>query len=490
MVLKIKCNDFITPLKSAVDLLKLGCQKGVEFELDNENLCLNDNSNVIDYGSYDKNQLSSNICFMSDDEDDSSDDGEYMTEMERLYRKMKRIKNSDITPEQDGGVLKQMKKPGFGKTVPEKALVQIHYNAYSEIGQPPYDSTRMRGEPMKLRLGQGASILGLELAILSMAKHEISRFLIHYSYGYGEMGCPPRIPPKATLIIDLEVMSFTEQDGVDDYYDLTPEERRAKLKYVDIEKVVNVETAEGKQYFDSKNYQKASYKYSRAQNILEEYHLKNDEEEKLWTKQLLKVYTNSAICHHNLKQFGRTIHFCNEILKKDKNNVKAHYFKGKALHGIGNFLEAKNSLKLARNLDPSNTAISSALQSLAKSMKEQELFEKNMCQKMFSKPIYNAKSDTDVFSGTEKKEETPKDEGDQQTCSEDFRNLVEEQLQKFQKESDMTEMPFPCIQMNNLEIACILETADKLGLGIRKRGTGSQLRYEVHKKCIQPDEAK
>ncbi|KAH9515147.1 Inactive peptidyl-prolyl cis-trans isomerase fkbp6 [Bulinus truncatus] len=305
----------------------------------------------------------------------------------------------------------------------------------------------------------------------------MSRFLIQPDYAYGEMGCPPRIPPKAKLIMDVEVLNFTEQDGVDDYYDLSPEERRTKLKFADIEKVVNAETAEAKQYFDNKNYQKAALKYGHAQSILDDYHLKDENEQKLWIKQCLRVFLNLAICHHHLRHYGRAIHFCNEVLEKDKNNVKALYFKGKALLGLCKFTDAKESLKRARTLEPSNTTIANALQTLAKSMKEHELFEKNMCQKMFSKPL------SDLTTSTEKKESYK----DVEQCSKEFRNLVEQQLLKFQKDSDMTEMPFPSIHMTEVEIACILETAEKLGMDIKKRGTGSQIRYEVHKKSVKPE---
>ncbi|KAH9515152.1 Inactive peptidyl-prolyl cis-trans isomerase fkbp6 [Bulinus truncatus] len=229
-------NEPITLLKKAVDLKDLedpNCGE-VEFELDNANLCLDEN-NIIsaENEDFDKNQVADNICFISDDEGDD-DEIEYLTEMEQLLRKMKKLKNSDITLAKDGGVLKQLRKPGIGKTVPQGAVVFVHYNAYTEVGQPPYDSTRLRGDPVKLRLGQGNCIEGLEIAILSMAKSELSRFLIQPDYAYGEMGCPPRIPPKAKLIMDVEVLNFTEQDGVDDYYDLSPHELQWKEKRLDL----------------------------------------------------------------------------------------------------------------------------------------------------------------------------------------------------------------------------------------------------------------
>lgn len=67
----------------------------------------------------------------------------------------------------------------------------------------------------------------------------------------------------------------------------------------------------------------------QAQNVLEAYNLKNAEEERLWKKQILKVYVNCAICCDKIGHFGRTITYCNQALELDRSCVKAHYFKGK-----------------------------------------------------------------------------------------------------------------------------------------------------------------
>ena len=73
--------------------------------------------------------MASNICSLSDDEEDAEDeevdsDGEYLTEMQRLERKMKKLEDSDITPAKDGGILKQKKVLGVGGVIPPGSLVK------------------------------------------------------------------------------------------------------------------------------------------------------------------------------------------------------------------------------------------------------------------------------------------------------------------------------------------------------------------------------
>ncbi len=41
-------------------------------------------------------------------------------------------------------------------------------------------------------------IEGWEIAVSSMKKEELSRFIVAPDYAYGALGCPPRIPKDAT----------------------------------------------------------------------------------------------------------------------------------------------------------------------------------------------------------------------------------------------------------------------------------------------------
>ena len=92
-------------------------------------------------------------------------------------------------------------KPGYGIVVPEAACVTVHYNAYVEYGYEPYDSSWLRGRPIRFRLNRSCVIPGLDIAIKTMKKGEHARFLIHPDLGYGKFGCPPRIPPGKLTIL-------------------------------------------------------------------------------------------------------------------------------------------------------------------------------------------------------------------------------------------------------------------------------------------------
>ena len=59
----------------------------------------------------------------------------------------------DITG--DGGVLKKVLTNGLGPTVPEGALVRVHYNGYLEYSDEPYDSSRLRNKEQQFKLGKG-----------------------------------------------------------------------------------------------------------------------------------------------------------------------------------------------------------------------------------------------------------------------------------------------------------------------------------------------
>ena len=63
----------------------------------------------------------------------------------------------------------------------------------------------------------GEVIPGWEVGLASMQRTELARFLIRPEYAFGEMGCPPRIPPNATSEL-LELRFAVRQSGLTHAY--------------------------------------------------------------------------------------------------------------------------------------------------------------------------------------------------------------------------------------------------------------------------------
>ena len=64
----------------------------------------------------------------------------------------------DLTPEKDGGVLKEIKQAGTGdETPPLGSTVYVHYVGTLTNGSK-FDSSRDRGEKFKFNLGKGMCI--------------------------------------------------------------------------------------------------------------------------------------------------------------------------------------------------------------------------------------------------------------------------------------------------------------------------------------------
>lgn len=65
------------------------------------------------------------------------------------------------------------------------------------------------------------TLYGLELGLLTMKKGEFSRFLFKPKYAYGDLGCPPHIPPLATVLYEVQVLDFLDSAQVDEFLDLS-----------------------------------------------------------------------------------------------------------------------------------------------------------------------------------------------------------------------------------------------------------------------------
>lgn len=98
------------------------------------------------------------------------------------------------------------------------AKVNVHYTG-TLLDGTKFDSSRDRGEPFSFTLGQGSVIKGWEEGVATMRVGEVSTFVIASEKAYGEMGSGDKIPPKATLKFEIELLSFTDMEDISDEKD-------------------------------------------------------------------------------------------------------------------------------------------------------------------------------------------------------------------------------------------------------------------------------
>lgn len=115
----------------------------------------------------------------------------------------------------DGGVMKEILRHGEqGWLKPEKGdEVRMHYRG-TLLDGTEFDSSYARNTPFVFRLGEGKVIKGWDIVGLTMCKGEKAKVTLKSDYAYGESGSPPKIPANATLVFEMELLSWTSKRDV------------------------------------------------------------------------------------------------------------------------------------------------------------------------------------------------------------------------------------------------------------------------------------
>ena len=109
---------------------------------------------------------------------------------------------------QPSGLRFVVRAPGTGKATPKAGDEVIANYEGRLLDGTTFDSSYKHGEPFTFRVGLGQVIHGWDEAFLTMKKGEKRTLIIPYWLGYGDAGSPPAIPPRATLIFEVELVDF------------------------------------------------------------------------------------------------------------------------------------------------------------------------------------------------------------------------------------------------------------------------------------------
>lgn len=95
------------------------------------------------------------------------------------------------------------------RAVEDGDVISVHYVG-TLIDGTKFDSSLDRGETFVFSVGAGQVIPGWEQGVLGMKLGEKRKLTIPAHLAYGEQGIPGVIPPSATLIFEVDLVSFVE----------------------------------------------------------------------------------------------------------------------------------------------------------------------------------------------------------------------------------------------------------------------------------------
>ncbi|AKT39075.1 FKBP-type peptidyl-prolyl cis-trans isomerase [Chondromyces crocatus] len=99
---------------------------------------------------------------------------------------------------------------GTGAEAKDGDRVRVHYTGRLKKNNAQFDSSVER-EPLEFTLGKGEVIKGWDEGVAGMKVGGKRKLTIPSRLGYGENGSPPKIPGKATLVFDVELLGIGEE---------------------------------------------------------------------------------------------------------------------------------------------------------------------------------------------------------------------------------------------------------------------------------------
>ncbi|KAL7735833.1 hypothetical protein ACLKA6_017832 [Drosophila palustris] len=241
--------------------------------------------------------------------------------------------------------------------VPEKARVSLRYSAYWEGQSAPFDSSMLRGTKFEFETGSNKVLEGLEAAVRTMYAYEQAEFIISYKLLFHELGCPPRIKPKADGLFKIEVIGFTLIGDQQSLENIAPEDR---TKFSIVYPKAQDMHLHGKDCVKRGLYRNALGAFENAITSLNYCRLADDKDELKQRELLITLYTNVMFCNNKLSRPAKVCIAMRALrhLTQNKPSCKALFHEGRALAALGEYERAREAFVQAQAKEPNNKEIS------------------------------------------------------------------------------------------------------------------------------------
>lgn len=169
-----------------------------------------------------------------------------------------------------------------------------------------FDSTIVREKEFYFIIGEGHVIPAWDIAIQTMQIGEKIELITPPVFAFGELGCPPRIPPGATLKYEITLLRFSlpiEKQSLTTVESVTDS--------IEIAKTLR---CEGNAFVSSKSFRKATKAYNRALDIFKNLKNISDKDDVLINESKIPLYSNLAFCYLKLSDYKRAIESCFKVI--------------------------------------------------------------------------------------------------------------------------------------------------------------------------------
>ncbi|CAG0919380.1 unnamed protein product [Notodromas monacha] len=244
----------------------------------------------------------------------------------------------------DGSILKIISKPGAGSSPSFGSKVSVRYRLFLDNLEEPLDS-KFSKIVKTFEIGSNEVLMGLDIAVLSMKRHEQAVIILSPEVAFGSAGCTfAGIPPDSPIIVEVELVSISSCTAALECYEdpdfVTPASQHSFAEIVsrvaDLIKELKLAVSEPKRVDEM---------YRRADSILSSCHLEGEEEEIEFRKYLKSLYDVVGLQFERNHSPAKLAKLCRRAVTDFPEESKFYYRWGKA---IGRMSSKPEDFKHAR----------------------------------------------------------------------------------------------------------------------------------------------